>query len=251
MQIATFDFHNTVARCDTWFELEIRELPASVLGDLDGRDQSSPDIENRQRAVGMYRQLRTSIMASGVEMDAQASVEHVLDAMGIGYDADAVRESIERHMRAAMRDLAPIPGAVETISALLDAGIPIGIVSSAVYHPFLEWALDAFGVLDRLAFVATSASVGYYKSDARIYRNAYRIANASIEQGVHVGDSPRWDVATAQEAGLGTVLYAASRHTRSTEIDNVVPDLVLESLVGAHEPIMELLARRRDTRVTR
>ncbi len=148
-------------------------------------------------------------------------------------------------MRDAMHDLSPVPGAVETISALLDANIPVGIISSAVYHPFLEWALGEFGLLDRLAFVATSASIGYYKSDVRIYRHAYRIANASIAQGVHVGDSPRWDVAIAQEAGLGTVLYAAGTHTRSAEIENVAPDLVLESLVDAHEPIMDLLARRR------
>lgn len=245
MQIATFDFHNTIARCDTWFELEIRELPVAVLEDLTEDDRRPLDVETRQRAVAMYRELRRSIMSSGIEKDAQTSVEHVLVAMGIDYAPGFVADSIDRHMRDALNDLHPVPGAVETIVALLDAGIPVGIVSSAVHHKYVEWALAEFGLLDRLAFVATSASIGYYKSDVRIYQHAYRSVQATIEQGVHVGDSPRWDVVTAQEAGLGTVLYAGSSHTRASEIENVQPDLVLDSLVGAYEPIYDLLQRRR------
>jgi FMN phosphatase YigB (HAD superfamily) len=249
VQIATFDFHNTVAHCDDWFELEIRELPAAILGQL-GRDGTVPsDTETLQRATSTYRELRHEIMGTGIEKDAQASVEHVFATMGIDVAPVEIASVIERLMRESKRSLTPVPGAVEAISTLIAAGVPVGIISSAVYHPFLEWALDDFGVLDDLAFVATSASIGYYKSDTRIYHHAYGLVDASTELGVHIGDSPRWDVQVAREAGLGTVLYIdETRELTPTAKADVAPDILLTSLVGAHEPILQLLEERRRAR---
>lgn len=249
MQIATFDFHNTIATCDRWFELEIRDLPAEVLRNMGQLNGSSAGEELARRTTAAYRELRAHIMDTGIERDAQASVEHVFERVGVQASPEEIAAAIEDLMRDATSTLTPVPGAVETISAMLDAHIPIGIISSAVYHPYLEWALSEFGLLDRLAFVATSASVGYYKSDIRIYHHAYHSVNATPELGVHVGDSPRWDVLVAREAGLGTVLYLDdTRQVGSTARADVTPDLVLTSLVGAEKPIMDLLDQRRTTR---
>ena len=240
MQITTFDFHNTVAHCDQWFDLEIRELPASVLVELCG----TADDATLKRATVVYRELRRSIMDTGIEKDAQSSLEHVFEIMGLKIEPTAIAGATERLMREALTHLSPVPGAVESITALIDAGVPVGIISSAVYHPFLEWALAEFELLDRLAFVATSASIGYYKSDVRIYRHAYQLADATIELGVHVGDSPRWDVVTAQLAGLGTVLYAPEEVIGSKGHEAGTPDLVLTSLIDADIPIRGLLKDR-------
>jgi putative hydrolase of the HAD superfamily len=243
VQIATFDFHNTVAYCDTWFELEIRTLPASVIEAL-GLHVNDPGATTR--ATEAYRHLRRSVMESGIERDAQASVEHVFDQIGLNASRQLIATTIDRLMRDAKVDLEPVPGSVETISTIIDAGVPVGIISAAVYHPFLEWALDELGLLDRLAFVVTSASAGYYKSDTRLYHHVYRSANASPELGVHVGDSPRWDVQVAQQAGLGTVLYVdESRDLRPTARAEVASDIVLTSMVDAYEPILRLLEERR------
>jgi FMN phosphatase YigB (HAD superfamily) len=244
VQIVTFDFHNTVAHCDPWFDLEIRELPAAVLRDLAGADTVETSDALEAEAIDAYRALRKTVIATGIEKDAQTCVEEVFAGLGVTAPPDAIDASIVRLMRACLPDLSPVPGAVDTISTLIDHDVPVGIVSSAVYHPFLEWALEDFGLLERLAFVATSASIGFYKSDVRIYHHAYELAKAAVDLGVHVGDSPRWDIATAQEAGLGTVLYTAPGTNRPELPHHIAPDLTLDSLVGAAGPILALLEAR-------
>lgn len=244
MQIVTFDFHNTVAHCDPWFDLEIRDLPAAVLADLASRRllESSDALE--AEATAAYRSLRKDVMDTGIEKDARTCVEEVFAQLSIDAPSAAIPQAIDDLMRACMTALSPVPGAVGTISSLIDRNVPVGIVSSAVYHPFLEWALEDFGLLDRLSFVATSASIGYYKSDTRIYHHAYELANATVGLGVHVGDSPRWDIATARDAGLGTVLYTAPGTNRRELPHDIHPDVTLDSLVGADEPILALLQER-------
>ena len=248
MQIVTFDFHNTVAWCDPWFQLEIRELPGAVLECLGPRRGIDASEATRAEATERYRDLRQAIMVHGVEVDALASVERVFVEMGLPVDREAIAGAIDALMRDTLAALEPVTGAVETISSLIDAGVPVGIISSAVYHPFLEWSLAKFGLLERLRFVATSASVGYYKSDTRIYRHAYEAARASVDLGVHVGDSPKWDIETARRAGLAAVLYddPSERRPRHGTVGLAEPDLVLDTLVGADTPIQRLLAERRD-----
>jgi hypothetical protein len=38
VQVLTFDFHNTLANCDRWFQLEIRDLPWAVMQQLELTD---------------------------------------------------------------------------------------------------------------------------------------------------------------------------------------------------------------------
>lgn len=250
MQIITFDFHNTVAHCDPWFDLEIREFPAAVLELLARWDGTRVDADVQQAAAARYRELRLKIMETGREQDAQSCIEQVFGTIDYPIRSDAITAAIEQLMRDCLPHLSPVPGAVETISSIIDSGVPVGIISSAVYHPFLEWTLADFGLLDRLSFVATSASIGYYKSDVRIYHSAYKLMEASMDVGVHVGDSLRWDVATAKDAGLGTVLYTNPKNRRPESSVDVQPDLVLTSLVDAHEPILQLLRKREAGAVT-
>lgn len=245
MQIITFDFHNTVAHCDPWFELEVRTLPAAVLSRLAGGFTRSRRNQLMSRATAEYRFLRKHVIHTGGELEAQECVEHVFREIGYVADQTAIATSIDHLMRNCLEFVTPVPGVTGTITKLIEAGMPVGIVSSAVYHPFLEWSLERFGLLDRLAFVVTSASSGHCKSTPRIYADAYEQAAAETHLGVHVGDSPRWDVTTAKQAGLGTVLYAAGPEPRLPGQDDAEPDLILDSLEGAHVPLLKLLESRR------
>jgi FMN phosphatase YigB (HAD superfamily) len=131
---------------------------------------------------------------------------------------------------------------VTTVRDIHRAGVPIGIVSSAVYHPFLEWTLEAFGIRDAFAVVITSASAGFYKSRAELYVHAAKLLGATPRRMVHVGDSLRFDVAGAERAGMGTVWLRGDRS--QAEDPSIRPDLVLTTLEAAAPEILTLLRSR-------
>ena len=203
--LVTFDFHNTIATCDPWFYLEIRDLAADVLEHID------PDllaVASREDITARYRTLREGVMASGNEIDAVESVSIIARDLGLELEQDAIHQSVRHLMRETMDHVAPVPGAVEAIRAISGEGISVGVVSSAVYHPFLEWTLDHFGATDHLAFVVTSASSGHYKSNPEIYRYAMNITDAEPATSIHIGDSPKWDVWASQQAGMRGVWFS-------------------------------------------
>jgi HAD superfamily hydrolase (TIGR01509 family) len=241
-QAITFDFHNTLATCPEWFELEVRHLPSAFLrwwSDRDGR-RLAPGVLDE--ADARYRQLRQEIMEHGNELTAEACLERVFAAIRLPVPDDDVRSGVEVLMRGALDGAAPIPGAVATVREIHQAGIPMGIVSSAVFHPFLEWTLESFGIQNAFDVVITSASAGFYKSRAELYIHAAELLGATPEQMVHVGDSLRFDVGGANRAGMGTVWLRGDRI--EPEDPSIRPDLVLTTLVEAAPQILMVLRSR-------
>ena len=241
-QAITFDFHNTLAHSPEWFELEVKSLPSAYLRWLaeGSGDELAPAVLDD--ADARYRHLRREIMEHGEELSAEAGLERVFAAMDLAVPASDVATGIERLMRKALAGVTPVPGAVETVRAIREAGVPLGIVSSAVYHPFLEWTLRTFGILDAFAVVVTSASAGFYKSRPEIYWHAAERIGARPERMVHVGDSLRFDVGGAQRAGLGGVWL---RHGHDESASNgIEPDLTLDTLTAAAPKILALLRAR-------
>jgi HAD superfamily hydrolase (TIGR01509 family) len=241
-QAITFDFHNTLASCPEWFELEVRRLPSSFLrwwSDRDGR-QLAPELLDE--ADDRYRQLRREIIEHGNELSAEACLELVFGAMRLQVSEDDLRSGVAALMHEALAGAAPIPGAVTTVREIHGAGVPIGIVSSAVYHPFLEWTLEAFGIRDAFQVVITSASAGFYKSRAELYVHAAELLGVAPQRMVHVGDSLRFDVAGASRAGMGTVWLQGDRS--QAEDLSIQPDLVLTTLEAAASEILNVLRSR-------
>ncbi len=238
----TFDFHNTLAACPEWFKLEVRTLPSAFLrwwADREGREIAT---DQYSAADSHYRELRREIMDHGNELTAEASLERVFAAMGLEVPARDVAAGVGHLMRAALAGASPIPGAVDTVREIRAAGVPVGVVSSAVYHPFLEWTLQSFGLLDALQVVITSASAGFYKSRPEIFLHAARDLGSAPERMVHVGDSIRFDVGGASRAGMGTVWL--QHHGAEAEGSAITPDLTLQTLQSAAPRILDVLRSR-------
>ncbi len=210
IEAVTFDFHNTLVRCDEWFALEIRELVPETLRLLAAEGLAPLDDALADRARLADRELRAAIESHGEECDALTCALLTLERLGVAAPREAVARAIEALMRAALPPAWPMPGAVEAVRALRGRGVRCGVVSSAVYHPFLEWALDRFGLRDAFGAVVSSASSGYYKTRPEIFEAALRELGATPEGAVHVGDSYRFDVLGARRAGLRTVWYAST-----------------------------------------
>jgi HAD superfamily hydrolase (TIGR01509 family) len=241
-QAITFDFHNTLASCPEWFELEVRHLPSAFLrwwADRGGPQFGSAQLDE---ADTRYRQLRREIIEHGNELTAEACLEQVFGAMWLQVTEDDLRRGVADLMHEALAGAAPIPGAVATVREIHQAGVPIGIVSSAVYHPFLEWTLESFGIRDAFDVVITSASAGFYKSRAELYVHAAELLGATPERMVHVGDSFRFDVAGASRAGMGTV-WLQGDGSKSDD-PSISPDLVLTTLVASAPEILTVLRSR-------
>jgi HAD superfamily hydrolase (TIGR01509 family) len=232
----TLDFHDTLAQCDSWFELEVRGLLPQFLDWHSGETGKTVAPATRDLAASTYREIRRSVIESGYELTAEACVATGLERLGLRATNADIERGVEQLMRATLHDLAPIPGAIELVNDLHDAGIRLGIVSSAVYHPFLEWALERFGVSASFTSVVTSASSGYYKSRTEIYVHALDQLGADPTRTVHIGDSWRWDVGTAKRAGMKAVWLNAKRG----EAD-LTPDMEIRSLHGAASAILDLL----------
>ena len=241
-QAITFDFHNTLAACPEWFELEVRTLPSAFLrwwADNTGVADAAASADD---ADGCYRELRRAIMEHGNELTAEACLARVFAQMCLDVPNADIETGVAYLMREALAGASPIPGAVETVRELNEMEVPIGVVSSAVYHPFLEWTLDSFGILDAFRVVVTSASAGFYKSRPEIFLHAAQALGADPRRAVHVGDSLRYDVGGASRVGMATVWlrHDGGRH----ENDGITPDLTLETLVSAAAPILGVLDTR-------
>jgi FMN phosphatase YigB (HAD superfamily) len=204
VRAVSFDFHDTVAICPTWFQLEVRHLVSSTHARLveGGHLPPGPAADALDAA---YRQLRQEIHGHGDEQDALACLLTVFGRLGIDCPAGPAADAIEALQRATFHDLRPRPGVIEAIRQLTDAGLPVGITSNAVYHPFLEWALTEFGLTGRLASVITSASCGYYKSRPEIYHCTATALGVAVTDMVHIGDSFRFDVLTPRRLGAGAI----------------------------------------------
>lgn len=241
-QAITFDFHNTLASCPEWFEFEVRRLPSAFLRWRAAARAAQLDAALADIADARYRELRRDIIEHGNELTAEACLHTVFAALSVAIPAKDIDEGVEHVMRSALAGASPVPGAVETVHAIHEAGVSMGIVSSAVYHPFLEWTLSAFGIRNHIKAIITSASAGFYKSRPELYWHAADVLQVTPDSIVHVGDSLRFDVGGANRAGMGTVWLQANGAVPGEHA--IVPDLTVRSLEAAAPEILALLRAR-------
>jgi HAD superfamily hydrolase (TIGR01509 family) len=232
----TFDFHDTLVHAEEWFELEVRELAAAFLRWRAAETGSPVPAGAEAAARTAYRGLRLRIMEHGQELPAERCVEVVLDELHLATSRSTIERGVHELMAATLANAGPLPGAIETVRALAGSDVPLGVVSSAVHHPFLEWSLDRFGLLDSFRTITTSSSAGYYKSRPEIYHQALAHLRASPRHSVHVGDSWRFDVQTARGLGMRTVWLSGDRVPDGEPL----ADLILANLVRAADPIRRL-----------
>lgn len=138
---------------------------------------------------------------------------------------DAVAAELRRGLPVTERTLAP--GIEDTLSALSEAGIKLGIICDVGITPSvaLRGYLEHFGVLKYFDHWSFSDDVGIYKPDGRIFTHALGGLGVEAAEAAHVGDLRRTDVAGAQGSGITSVRY---RHWRDDFTDAPEADVVLD-----------------------
>lgn len=231
----SIDFHNTIARCDEWFELEVRALPAAFLTWLAKNGQvRPPTAESLREASIAYRLIREDVHASGLEQDAASCISTVCEQLGIAVTHRRIDQGIAELMRPTLGSTLPMPGTVELVRTLANSGYRLAVVSSAAYHPFLEWTLDQFGIAQYFERVVTSASCGYYKSSPRIYSLAAELLDVHPAEMLHIGDSLLYDVRSAARAGMETMFV----NWNGESVDCDLPTYVVPNLNAAADELL-------------
>lgn len=116
----------------------------------------------------------------------------------------------------------PIPGSVDGIRALHDAGIPMAIVSNA--DGTVDRILEAAGVCQvgdgphvPVVTIVDSGALGVAKPDPATFAPALAALGSAPDRTLHVGDSVHYDVHGARAAGLTAVHFDPRRLCRSAD----------------------------------
>jgi putative hydrolase of the HAD superfamily len=117
----------------------------------------------------------------------------------------------------------PLPGALDTLAALRQAGIATAIVTNGE-AAWQRRKLELTGLVEAVDAVVISAEIGVAKPDAAPFLRACAALTAAPSRTVMVGDNTAVDIAGAAAAGLaGTVRVGAG----GTPIADVPSQLLL------------------------
>ena len=255
LKVVLFDFHNTLATCDSWLELEIRTLPGQVMVQL-ARHGSIEDVSPRMlsEATKLFQELRQAVRENGVELSAVEGARRVLDEMGIHVPEAELERAVEELEYACLPEASMVEGADNVLEQLRNDGYRLGVVSSAGYPKFVELALEKLGLRTYFSEIVTSTGEGIYKSNPEIFRRAARRLGAEPQEAVHIGDHAAYDVQAAKEAGLFAIWFTpqarttARLHNRPWEElarAGSAADAVVDSMEELYEAVVRLNDRRR------
>ncbi len=149
---------------------------------------------------------------AGQHYGSHEHVRHVLGLLGVvpcdeGVNAAARR--IEELGRES--DLELLPGARETVPLLAAAGVKLGLISDTGLTPghILITFLERDGLLPYFASLTFSDETGFPKPDPRMFQLTLAEMNVEAPTSLHVGDTPRTDIAGALSMGMRAVRFAA------------------------------------------
>ncbi|MFC7223735.1 HAD family hydrolase [Halalkalicoccus sp. GCM10025322] len=108
--------------------------------------------------------------------------------------------------RTLFDSIEPNPGAVETIEALSNRELHLGVISD-VDTAEGRRILETFDVHDRFDSITTSEMVGRTKPDPAIFEAALDAAEVDPERSLMIGDRYRHDVEGAKRVGMRTAAY--------------------------------------------
>ncbi len=153
-----------------------------------------------------YDDLPEAIRLGGSGRRISELLAEMREHFGIAEPVDALMRRRQEHFLLALRDapiLPAMPGAVEAVNALYNAGYPLAVASSGI-REYIVLVLDRLGIADRFRVVITGADVVHGKP----HPEPYLVTAARL--GVPPADCVVFEDATVGVAGRqggGDALY--------------------------------------------
>ncbi|NNC74313.1 MAG: HAD family hydrolase [Acidimicrobiia bacterium] len=213
----------------------------------DYRPRDFDRIEQASAAVGLDPAVVKSHWLANLHLVATSRIEPVdvlrelCDAAGISAaerQFAAADTAIGRFQDDALRQ--PIPGSVDTLDALRNAGWLIGLLSNAHVRDIKAWDESP---LDPLIDVAHfSCYQGVAKPDLTAYTQILAELEVAPEEAVFVGDGGSNELAGANAAGFGHVVLMAGPALDSGFRTQEDVDLLAEDATAVINSVRDLPA---------
>lgn len=127
----------------------------------------------------------------------------LLSTAGVTVDR-ALAARIWQRVRAAPKELALYPGALETLAQLRERDLIVGVISNMGRE--LDAHVAQLGLADHASVWVSSAEAGVAKPHLGIFTLALTKAGVEAREALHVGDGYESDVLGAQAAGMHALL---------------------------------------------
>lgn len=143
-------------------------------------------------------------------------VTSVLSDLGVNVSDGLPAKFVEIYYQPTTEQIVLEKGAVEILSSLRGKGKKIGLVSNSIFPAeFHRSEMKRFGIFDFFDFTIFSSEAGIRKPNKEIYLGALKLAGASPERTVFVGDRMLEDVAGPKSIGMKAILKYDDRRDYS------------------------------------
>ncbi len=213
-----FDFGNTLIRLDPKLRskrvdyADVLARPcAERLAEFLARDGILPREEGGRetfidRFLDVRERNRGRAETTGREISATMSLEQTMREIGIAVPGlDRLERAIEAHFGPEVEAIVPMPGAPETLDALVGRGVRVAVLSNATSGPYVARVAEGFGWTRHFDIFAVSADIGVRKPWPEAFHAVLDRWPFAPEEVAMVGDSLYHDVQGAAALGLVTV----------------------------------------------
>jgi HAD superfamily hydrolase (TIGR01509 family) len=150
------------------------------------------------------------------------------DELGLAQSPQEINDEVVRRMLATYeKELPLLPGAVEAIGRLRDAGLVLAVASSS-NRALIDAVLRAAGVTELFATTVSSEEVARGKPSPDVYLEAARRLDVSPENCAAVEDSHS-GIRSAHAAGMRVIAIPNASYPPDAEALELA-DVVLDSL---------------------
>lgn len=224
-----FDFNGTLIRSPTWIALELHDLPRAALAQLAATGHiETRDEQQLTRADAVFQARRAAAEASLHETSHVDDLKAILQALDLQAAAspELIAETVAGLHRRCLPTVELMANVPETLQALRQLGLRLGIVSNAAFAPFLTWTLERFHLLEYFEDIVVSADVAARKPGHEIFRIALTRLGLPEGAAAYVGDDFVKDVKASKELNMRAIWYRPNGG-RLPPGESVRPDAVV------------------------
>jgi putative hydrolase of the HAD superfamily len=161
---------------------------------------------------------------------------YCLEARGIDDDESIAELTREFEEASIQSGVDAVDGAAETLQALKDAQIGIGLVCDTGFTPgrVVRDILDRVGLLQYLEVLCFSDEVGVPKPGNEIFAKALAELGVRPPEAIHIGDLKRTDIAGAHDIGMHGVRFRGVHDDKTDAAD-------AETCIDRHQDLLQII----------